>query len=612
MPTPRPIELLCPAKDLATAICAIDHGADAVYIGADDFSARSNAGNSVEDIATLVEYAHCFGVRVYVTLNTIIKDDELPLVEKLINRLYECGVDALIVQDMAVLEMNIPPIELHASTQTDIRTVEKASFLYDAGYTRLVLARELSLSQIENIHSALPNAEIECFIHGALCVCYSGQCYMSEAFTQRSANRGRCAQVCRLPFTVKDDRGDIVKENFHALSLKDMNRSAYLEKMIDAGVTSLKIEGRLKDISYVKNITAFYRTALDGIFSKRKDIARSSFGTENISFTPKADKSFNRGFTDYFIQGERKEDVGSPLSPKSWGEKIGTVVSVGAKSLKIKTSATLNNGDGFCFVGADGSFSGFRIDRATGNEIFPSSMPKIKAGVTIFRNYDIDFLRTLSGQTAKRYISLSFSLTEKENGYSLCATTADQIAYTAFSEVEIQDARTAQNANITSILSKTGDTVFKVTDVAIHTRGERFIPSSVLTAMRRECTAALTKKIKEYTLNQRTVKKHSYPALPTSHLNYSYNVYNHLAESFYLKCGAENVEPAFETSHMEKATLAQCAYCLRYSLGQCPKINKVSSSPTSSFYLLDSGKVHLRADFFCKECEMRITFQDKK
>ena len=612
MAFPRSIELLCPAKDLPTAIAAIDHGADAVYIGAADFSARSNAANSLEDISSLVDYASLFGVKIYVTLNTIIKDSEISAVEKLIRELYDCGVHALIVQDLSVLEMNIPPIELHASTQTDIRTVEKADFLYKAGFTRLVLARELSLEKIKDIHQKVPQAEIECFIHGALCVCYSGQCYMSEAFTSRSANRGRCAQICRLPFTVKDDRGNVIKENYHALSLKDMNRSLSLEKMIDAGVSSLKIEGRLKDIAYVKNITAFYRQALDKIISERDDLVRSSVGKEQTNFSPRAEKSFNRGFTDYFLSGYKKDDVSSPLSPKSWGEKIGIVTAVGKKSLRVKTSSTLNNADGFCYVSKKGVFSGFRIDKAMGNEIFPTTMPAVSAGTVIYRNYDIDFQRTLSGKTSVRFIPLFFTLSEEKDGYTLSATDMTGLSSSVFMQTEIQDARTAQKDNICAILSKTGDTVFKVEKIEINTHGERFIPSSLLTKMRRECIENICSLRKKELLGKRIIKKHTYPLLENKKVDYLANVYNHLAENFYRKCGAEEVIPAFEISHTEDATLAQCAFCLRYSLGQCPKYNQIAIKDAPSFYTLDSGKVHLHADFSCGECQMKITSGSKK
>ena len=375
------IELLAPAKDYETGITAINHGADAVYIGASQFGARQAAGNSVEDIARLVEYAHIFGVKVYVTLNTIIYNEEVAAVEQLVKELYDAGVDALIVQDMGLAGMNIPPIPLHASTQMDNRTAEKVKFLSAIGFPRVVLARELSLEQIREIHTAVPDTELEVFVHGALCVSYSGQCYASQHCFGRSANRGACAQFCRLAFNLVDSDGEMIGKERHFLSLKDMNRSAALEEMLDAGVTSLKIEGRLKDASYVKNITAYYRAKLDAIFARRKEYVRASQGKTSPQFTPSPEKSFNRGFTDYMLYGS-KNDMTSFDTPKSKGEYVGRVKFVSRNYFTV-IGGEFRNGDGACFVGGDGKLHGFRINRVEGNRVFPQSMPRANSSVAL-------------------------------------------------------------------------------------------------------------------------------------------------------------------------------------------------------------------------------------
>lgn len=600
---PRRIELLSPARDIEVGKSAIDHGADAVYIGASSFSARASAGNSVEDIARLVEYAHKYGVRIYVTLNTILYDDEIKEARRLVEELYGVGVDALIVQDMALLEMGLPPMELHASTQTDIRTVEKARFLYDAGFTRLVLSRELSLKQIEEIHSSLPQAEIEAFVHGALCVSYSGQCYMSQCFKSRSANRGVCSQVCRLPYTLRDAEGKIIGRDTHILSLKDMNRSSHIEEMIDAGVSSLKIEGRLKDITYVKNVTAYYRKEIDRIIERRADVIRSSVGRCEYMFKPRVEKSFNRGFTSYFIEGVRCEDVSYPLSPKSRGEYIGRVKNVSGNEIVIDTALELNNGDGFFYVGKGGNVGGFRIDRAVKNKVYPTTMPRdIEKGAAIYRNHDTEFIRMLSRESSRRVVDVDFVLKDTERGFILSSSCDDGISHSVSADVEKQISLKDQRENIYRVLGKMGDTQYVVRGIDISMSEPYFMPASLLASMRRECVEGMDKKRESYMREMHVVKPHDYPRCETLYTDYRANVSNAISREFYSRCGV-NVSLAYEKDEVEDAELAVCKHCVRYAIGKCPKETGKKDDRYQVLYM-ESGVVRLKATFDCKKCEM--------
>ena len=387
---PRKIELLAPAKNLECGLAAVDHGADAVYIGAPRFGARAAAGNSLDDIARLVDYAHLYGVRIYVTVNTILRDEELADTQAMIWELYRAGVDALIVQDMGLLELDLPPIPLHASTQMDNRTPEKVRFLADVGFRQVVLARELSLQDIRRVHEACPDVSLEVFVHGALCVSYSGQCYVSQACFGRSANRGECAQFCRLAFDLEDARGRKIVHDKHLLSLKDLNQSDVLEQLLDAGATSLKIEGRLKDVAYVKNVTAAYRRKLDDLFKRRREYVKASSGEVRLTFRPQLDKSFSRGFTHYFLLG-RERDVASFDTPKSLGEEMGTVKEVRGNSLVVSGVKPFNNGDGVCFLDESGKLRGFRINRAEGNRLYPQEKPHIPQRTVLYLNFENDF-----------------------------------------------------------------------------------------------------------------------------------------------------------------------------------------------------------------------------
>ena len=603
MSKPRKIELLAPAKNLETGIAAINHGADAVYIGAAQFGARQAAGNSVEDIARLVEYAHLFGVKVYVTLNTIIYDDEVASVEQLVAELYKVGVDALIVQDMGIAGMNIPPIPLHASTQMDNRTVEKAKFLAGVGFPRIVLARELSLSEIKEIHDAVPDTELEVFVHGALCVSYSGQCYASQHCFGRSANRGACAQFCRLPFDLVDAEGTVVMRDKHLLSLKDMNRSAHIEQMLDAGVTSFKIEGRLKDVSYVKNITAYYRAKLDEVFARRPEYERASYGKCAPQFTPAPEKSFSRGFTDYMLNGS-KDEMTSFDTPKSKGEYMGRVKFV-SRNFFTFTGKDFNNGDGACFVSRDGRLKGFHINRVEGNRIFPQTMPQVESGDELYRNYDCDFERQLSRPDVARRMRVDLTFCENADGFVLKGIDESGLECSVSTVFEKQEARTSQRDNIVKQLGKWGNTPFEVGEVNVEFSSEWFVPSSLLSDMRRSLCEELIKRHNEE--DSREDMRLADNAIPfvADELDYKGNVSNSHAKAFYMKHGVKSIMPAFENEPVDNAVVMFCKHCIKYSLGWCTK-SGAKHAFKEPFYLISGDGKRFRLSFDCKECMMKV------
>lgn len=603
MSTSRKIELLAPAKNVETGIAAINHGADAVYIGAVQFGARQAAGNSVEDIKRLVEYAHLFGAKVYVTLNTIIYDEEVAAVEQLVAELYDAGVDALIVQDMGIAKMNIPPIPLHASTQMDNRTVEKAKFLAGIGFPRIVLARELSLNEIKAIHEAVPETELEVFVHGALCVSYSGQCYASQHCFARSANRGACAQFCRLSFDMVDAGGEVIAKGKHLLSLKDMNRSGDVEQMLDAGVTSFKIEGRLKDISYVKNITAYYRKKLDEVFARRPEYVRASYGSCSPQFTPSPEKSFSRGFTDYMLHGD-KEGMTSFDTPKSKGEYMGRVKFVSRNFFTI-TGKEFNNGDGACFIASDGRLKGFHINRVEGNRIFPQTMPQVESGDELYRNYDCDFERQLSRPDAPRRMRIDLSFGETADGFVLQGKDESGMECSVSAAFEKQEARTSQHDNIVKQLGKWGNTPFEVGDVRVEFSNEWFVPSSLLSDMRRSlCEALVAKHIKENGREDMRLLDNAIPFV-TEELDYKGNVSNSYAEAFYKQHGVKSILPAFEKQPAVDAAVMFCKHCIKYSMGWCTK-NGERHPYKEPFYIVSGDGKRFRLSFDCKECIMKV------
>lgn len=610
----RRIELLAPAKNLECGMEAVNHGADAVYIGAPKFGARSSAGNSLQDIAALVTYAHLYNVRIYVTVNTILKEEELPETERMIWELYRVGVDALIIQDMGITRLNLPPMPLHASTQMDNRTPDKVRFLYQAGFRQIVLARELSLQEIRQIHAACPEAILEVFVHGALCVSYSGQCYVSQACFGRSANRGECAQFCRLPFSLEDADGKQIVRNRHLLSLKDLNQSEVLEQLLDAGATSLKIEGRLKDVSYVKNVTAAYRQKLDAIFIRRKEFTRASSGSCRFTFKPQLDKSFSRGFTHYFLQG-REREVASFDTPKSLGEAMGTLKEQRGNYLTVAGLKPFHNGDGVCYLDEQSRLQGFRINRVDGNKLYPAGeMPRIRPKTPLYRNFDQDFERLLDRKSADRKIALSWMLCDTFWGFSLAATDEDGHSVTLSFEAPKELARTPQETNLRTQLTKLGNTPYEV----IHSReGEPegimiqlsenwFIPSSVLADWRRQVIDQLTSARRiNYRRELMAWQPTTHP-FPAASLTYLGNVMNTSAAGFYHQHGLSSVAPAFEKQAVPEAVLMFCKHCLRYSMGWCPTHQKGRSPYREPYYLVSTDGRRFRLEFDCKNCLMKV------
>ena len=601
----RKIELLAPAKNLECGIAAIDHGADAVYIGAPKFGARAAAVNSLEDIAALVEYAHLYNARIYVTVNTILKDEELQETEKMIWALFRAGVDALIVQDMGITGLNLPPIPLHASTQMDNRTVEKVRFLADAGFRQVVLARELSLREISKIHEACPDVPLEIFVHGALCVSYSGQCYVSQACFGRSANRGECAQFCRLPFSLVDAEGRVIVKDKHLLSLKDLNQSDELEALLDAGASSFKIEGRLKDVSYVKNVTAAYRRKLDAIFARRKEYARASSGSCRYAFNPQLDKSFSRGFTHYYLHG-RTKDVFSFDTPKSLGEEMGTMKEARGNYLTVAGLKSFNNGDGVCYIDEQGRLQGFRINRVEGNKLYPQEMPRIKPRTVLYRNFDQEFEKILARKSSERRIAVSVRLTDTPFGFALTLTDEDDNSVTLSLAREKEPARTPQEENLKTQLAKFGNTPFEAVRIDIDFAGNWFLPASVLADFRRQ---AVEKLISARRINYRRelfVLKPTAHAFPQSTLTYLGNVMNAQAVSFYAGHGVASIAPACERAPAEKAVLMFCKHCLRYSMGWCPVHQRERSPYREPYYLVSTDGKRFRLEFDCKNCQMKV------
>ncbi len=602
----RKIELLAPARNLECGIEAINHGADAVYIGAPKFGARAAAVNSLEDIAALVEYAHLYNARIYVTVNTILKEEELKETEEMIRELYRIGVDALIVQDMAIAKLELPPIPLHASTQMDNRTVDKVRFLRDAGFRQVVLARELSLREIGKIHEACPDIPLEVFVHGALCVSYSGQCYVSQACFGRSANRGECAQFCRLPFSLVDAEGKMIAKDKHLLSLKDLNQSEELEALLDAGASSLKIEGRLKDVSYVKNVTAAYRQKLDAIFARRKEYTRASSGKCRFDFKPQLDKSFSRGFTRYFLHG-RSKDIFSFDTPKSLGEEMGTMKESRGNYLTVAGVKSFNNGDGVCYLDEQGCLQGFRINRVDGNKLYPQEMPRIKPRTMLYRNFDQEFERILARKSSERKIAVCILLAENNFGFSLTMTDEDDNSVTLTLPRDREPARTPQADNLKNQLAKLGNTPFEAERIDIDFSENWFIPASVLSELRRQLVEQLIIARKVNYRRELAVWKPTTHAFPQQTLSYLGNVMNTRAASFYQDHGVKEVEPAYEKQPVEAAVLMFCKHCLRYSMGWCPIHQRERSPYKEPYYLVGTDGKKFRLSFDCKNCQMKVS-----
>ena len=623
---PNQLELLAPAKTADIGREAVLHGADAVYIGGPSFGARQNASNTVSDIAGLVEFAHRYHARIFVTLNTILHDAELEPARALIWQLWEAGVDALIVQDMGLLQMDLPPIELHASTQTDIRTAAKAKFLADVGFSQLVLARELSLAEIRAIHAAT-DATLEYFIHGALCVAFSGQCYISHAQTGRSANRGDCSQACRLPYTLNDEQGRVVAFEKHLLSLKDNNQSANLRALVDAGIRSFKIEGRYKDAAYVKNITAHYRLLLDEILEQRPELARGSSGRCTFHFRPDPDKTFHRGATDYFAQG-RQADIGAFDSPKFVGVAIGTVTRVGPDWFELESGEPLHNGDGLSYLHKRDMF-GTQVNRAeaVGNgvwRVYPNDpvaqLRGLKAGTPLYRNRDHAWEQALAKKSAERRIDLWLTLAETADGLMLTLIDADGCSASASAALDYQPAQQPERAeaSLRENLGKLGNTLFTAREIRLDLPRPWFVPASTLNALRRDAVEKLESA--RLAAWQRPTRKAAVepPAVyPEETLSYLANVYNHKAREFYEKHGVRLIEAAYE-AHQEagEVSLMITKHCLRYAFNLCPKqakgVQGVQGQVRAEPMTLLSGSDKLTLRFDCAPCEMHVIGKIKK
>lgn len=622
--TRKHLELLAPAKNADFGIEAIKHGADAVYIGGPAFGARAKAPNTVQDIARLVSYAHRFHAEVFVALNTIFHDNELEGVRQLVHQLYDCGVDALIVQDMGLLAMDLPPIQLHASTQTDIRTVEKAQFLDQVGFSQLVLARELDLATVKKIADAT-SANLEYFVHGALCVAFSGQCFISHAHTGRSANRGECSQECRLPYTLEDQKGRILGKDKHYLSMKDNDQSANLRALIAAGVSSFKIEGRYKDLPYVKNATAHYRLLIDEILEDLPAYAKSSAGQITYTFTPQPEKTFNRSATDYFTNG-RQADIGAFDTPKFAGEALGKVRKVGKDFIDVTTDVTLHNGDGVCFFDVHKTLVGLRVntvqtlDAAT-QRLFPNEMPAdIRNNTQLYRNRDHAFMRLLEKDSASRKVAVDALLQETRDGFALTLTDTHGFSATVTCHAEKQAANdgTKAEAALKAHLTKFGNTDFVASAIDLALSQPWFIPASVINALRRAAIEALL-ATRQLGYERPMLRPPATPPAiyPEDSLSYLANVYNQKARDFYHQHGVKLIASAYEANEtLDEVPVMITKHCLRFSHGLCPKEAKgvigVQGTVTAEPMTLISGNDRYTLKFDCKPCEMHVMGKVRK
>ena len=601
------IELLAPAKDVSCGIAAINHGADAVYIGGPLFGARAAAANSLADITKLVTYAHQFHAKVYVALNTLLHDDELDQAVELSHQLYEIGVDALIIQDVGLVASDLPPIPLHSSTQMNNRTVEKVHFLEHVGFAQVVLARELSLAQIKKIRSET-TVPLEFFVHGALCVAYSGQCYISEVMAGRSANRGQCAQFCRHKFDLRDSNGALLEKDRFLLSLKDLDLSSHLNALIDAGIRSFKIEGRLKDENYVKNVTATYRLALDAIIDSNDDLVRASSGRCQFGFTPDPSRSFSRGATDYFLN-KPKNVVGEIRTPKSIGKKIGRVIAVETPFFTIAGDETVYNGDGLCFFNQKNELIGMRVNRVAGRKIYPKdgvTQLHLPIGTEIFRNLDASFNKILGQSKLCRRIVVKMTLIETTEGLQLNIIDEDGIVSKTTLTVKKEKAEKTGTIEPVALrqLKKDGDTVFSVGDVALEMSADVFFPAAVFNELRRKAFAShLEIRLKSYQPDIKQRSPNTYPWLFTT-VDYTDNITNRKAAEFYLHHGVKRIDTRFlRAGHAADCALMTTKYCIKAQLGICTKLSTKSNAITESLILSDNtGNYALNFD--CGKCEM--------
>ncbi|EIA09530.1 peptidase U32 family protein [Flavobacterium frigoris] len=609
----KKIEILAPAKDLIHGIAAINSGADAVYIGAPRFGARSNATNSIEDIAALVKYAHLYHAQVFVVMNTILYDNELETCRQMIWALYKIGVDALIVQDMAIMEMDLPPIVLHASTQANNRDAEKIKFLKEAGMKRVVLARELNLHQIKEI-SDTADVELEFFVTGALCVSFSGNCYMSVANGERSANRGSCAQNCRLPYNLIDGHGETLIKNSHLLSIKDFDVSDQIPNLVEAGVISFKIEGRLKDIVYVKNNVSYLRQKLDSFLEGSDKYTKASSGKCTFTFDSALNKSFNRGYTDYFVN-ERHSTIGSWESPKSKGQYIGKLIKTTANAYEIENGEMLNNGDGLCYINENNEADGIYVNKVENGLAYPNVLKELAPGTFIYRNNDAAFIKIVEREdSAVRKIGTTLLLTENETGFELIAT--DEDGYVSTVKLEHAKEQTKNNLsieeNIKTQLAKTGFTPYTADEINVMFSQNWFLPISKVNEMRRTVYEQLSEiRLANYHREEHQMVKTTHP-YPETKLDFMYNVSNKMARKFYERHGVTEIEQAFELQwEPGKSRVMTTKYCIKYELERCPKYHRENmDQKLKEPLVLKQGELEYKLKFNCKPCEMEIWEKD--
>lgn len=608
----KELELLAPAKDFKSGKAAILAGADALYIGGPQFSARSAAGNSWEDIKSLIDFAHQYYVKVYLALNTIFFDDEIEKIKEMINKAYEIGMDAVIIQDMGIMEMDLPPIPVFASTQANNYEAEQVKFLEDAGFSRVILARECGLEKIKEIKTET-KIDLEAFVHGSLCVSFSGRCYLSRFLSKRSANRGNCIQACRLPFSLVDARGKIIIKDRFLLSLKDLNLSGRLQDLIDAGVTSFKIEGRLKNEAYAANVTAKYRQEIDKIISEKKgQYKKSSSGYVKLDFEPDLEKTFNRGYTDYFLSGRKKEII-SHESQKSLGKFMGKVAGEGKDYFVLDCANDLKNGDGLCWFNDKGDLEGANVNFVedfSGKEkrIYLNKRFFFRKGADIYRNMDIAFeKKVLSG--AKRKIAADFIFEETEKGFKISAEDEDKnkVEKEFIFERKQAEKKDLQKENWKMQFSKLGNSIFNARNFYFNFACPYFVPASVLNIWRRDLIEDLFKERMKNYLRVSVKHKKTYNACPRKELDYSFNVSNGLAIKFYQKRGAKVLEPSFEQQkNLKGKKLMETKHCLRHFLGACPKNLEKSRLEFKEPLFLFYNKQKFRLKFDCIKCVMEV------
>ena len=600
------IELLLPAKDLSTGKTAINHGADAVYIGASAYGARQAAGNSLQDIESLVKYAHLYGSKVHVTVNTVLYDNELDGARKLLWDLYGIGVDAVLIQDLGLLKLDIPPIALHASTQCHNHSVERIQFLDRLGFSRAVLARETDLETIQQIHNQT-NIELEAFVHGALCVCYSGQCYISQMMTGRSGNRGECAQICRTRFDLQDADGKTLIRNKHLLSLKDMCRADYIKEMMNAGIVSFKVEGRLKNESYVKNVTAYYRQRIDSILEEYSDYQRVGSGATRFFFTPDLHKTFNREYTPYFIDGQR-ETMASFDTPKAKGEYIGILQQTNRKYFFEaigNRQQLIANGDGLCFINNDGELEGFLVNGVEGNRIIPQKPLSHFEKVELYRNIDKNFEKILSGKTAERKIAVDILFEELSDGVRLTFTDEDGCTATVEDSIEISTVQQPDKMveTLRTALSKLGGTPFEMRTITI-SKCTAFLRAGYVNELKTKVVEQLTAVRVAHFRPQDTLLCYR-PEPMFQHADYLRNIINEAHKAVYEDFGAQTIEYGLDkTEDFAGKTVMTCKYCLRYEMGWCSRISSKNCPPQP--LCLVSGRFKFRLEFDCRSCVMKL------